>query len=396
MVKIFMLYGFHGSGKDTLCRLIIEKYPNFKRYAFADTAKDIASKRYNFDRKLADIPEEKDKSRPEYNGQSIRDLVRKIFREIDTTDINMITNEIAKSIASDINTNHDTKFIITDYREKANYLKLVEIFGKNEITTIHITRDNLIIPDSIKEPEEHKLLKCNFSFDITINNSENKPKLMLDQFENAFQICRICLDDDTVKNLISPCLCNGTAKFVHLKCLNQWRHNSQTQLSTSQCDLCKYHYEYNDYMHPVFLILVALLVNLYKFLTWVCLCIFISMFPPLLVFYINDNTEINILLWCISNIILVFFFVIVACLFKLSSLKKITTKMIIVIVTIISLPFVPLCYFNEKCDIITCLCLYVLCVFFSYVLSLSKIDVISDMFFTYNNCHIANTIIRNR
>ena len=36
------------------------------------------------------------------------------------------------------------------------------------------------------------------------------------------KICRICLDDNG-KELINPCKCNGTNKYVHLDCLNKWR-----------------------------------------------------------------------------------------------------------------------------------------------------------------------------
>ena len=35
--------------------------------------------------------------------------------------------------------------------------------------------------------------------------------------------CRICLEDeDELDKLISPCLCNGTMKYVHYECLHKW------------------------------------------------------------------------------------------------------------------------------------------------------------------------------
>lgn len=33
--------------------------------------------------------------------------------------------------------------------------------------------------------------------------------------------CRICLEEDERNNLIVPCKCNGSIKYVHLECLNQ-------------------------------------------------------------------------------------------------------------------------------------------------------------------------------
>ena len=32
----------------------------------------------------------------------------------------------------------------------------------------------------------------------------------------------ICLEKDKIENLISPCLCRGTTKYIHEKCLNEW------------------------------------------------------------------------------------------------------------------------------------------------------------------------------
>ena len=34
--------------------------------------------------------------------------------------------------------------------------------------------------------------------------------------------CRFCLESDRQTNLIAPCICKGTNKYVHIKCLLQW------------------------------------------------------------------------------------------------------------------------------------------------------------------------------
>lgn len=41
------------------------------------------------------------------------------------------------------------------------------------------------------------------------------------KFNNACRICLTCecSEDDP---LISACLCSGTMKFIHLKCLQEW------------------------------------------------------------------------------------------------------------------------------------------------------------------------------
>jgi hypothetical protein len=34
--------------------------------------------------------------------------------------------------------------------------------------------------------------------------------------------CRFCLENDSIKNLLSPCDCKGSAKYVHNDCLVKW------------------------------------------------------------------------------------------------------------------------------------------------------------------------------
>lgn len=35
--------------------------------------------------------------------------------------------------------------------------------------------------------------------------------------------CRFCLSSDDPANLIAPCNCKGGSKYVHRRCLDQWR-----------------------------------------------------------------------------------------------------------------------------------------------------------------------------
>lgn len=61
--------------------------------------------------------------------------------------------------------------------------------------------------------------------------------------EEGERTCRICFDGVSEGRLISPCKCKGTSKYVHTKCLHQWRTTSQKQESYYECDTCKYKYE---------------------------------------------------------------------------------------------------------------------------------------------------------
>lgn len=58
--------------------------------------------------------------------------------------------------------------------------------------------------------------------------------------------CRICLEEDTYDNLISPCYCRGTNKYVHKKCLNQWRALSDNSENIDKCPTCKFNYVFEN------------------------------------------------------------------------------------------------------------------------------------------------------
>ena len=49
--------------------------------------------------------------------------------------------------------------------------------------------------------------------------------------------CRFCLEDDLLQNLISPCDCAGSGRYIHAKCAYNWyKHNPSKGLS---CQVCK-------------------------------------------------------------------------------------------------------------------------------------------------------------
>jgi E3 ubiquitin-protein ligase DOA10 len=60
------------------------------------------------------------------------------------------------------------------------------------------------------------------------SNSRNLKEVLAKAKENQgmseSRNCRICLDEsDTPENpFISPCKCDGSMKFIHLTCLQEW------------------------------------------------------------------------------------------------------------------------------------------------------------------------------
>jgi hypothetical protein len=51
-MKVIVIQGFIGSGKDTLANLLLEKYPNGIKLSFASALKDVVSCIFGWDRKL--------------------------------------------------------------------------------------------------------------------------------------------------------------------------------------------------------------------------------------------------------------------------------------------------------------------------------------------------------
>lgn len=70
-------------------------------------------------------------------------------------------------------------------------------------------------------------------------------------------MCRICYEDEG--QMISPCLCKGENKYVHLQCLNEWR--STTELNFNKCPICRYIYDTEVTKQTLF---IKILMLMYK------------------------------------------------------------------------------------------------------------------------------------
>ncbi|KAF9229207.1 hypothetical protein BS17DRAFT_798810 [Gyrodon lividus] len=60
--------------------------------------------------------------------------------------------------------------------------------------------------------------------------------------------CRICFDGDEADpssgRLFKPCLCTGTISYVHVNCLQKWRHSSHSNNAFWRCPQCHFHYRF--------------------------------------------------------------------------------------------------------------------------------------------------------
>ena len=60
--------------------------------------------------------------------------------------------------------------------------------------------------------------------------------------------CRICFETNCEEELISPCNCCGSYKYVHQTCLNKWRQENINNERYRKCEVCKRDFKIlNDY-----------------------------------------------------------------------------------------------------------------------------------------------------
>eukprot|EP00929_Paragymnodinium_shiwhaense_P055162 TRINITY_DN27667_c0_g1_i1.p1 TRINITY_DN27667_c0_g1~~TRINITY_DN27667_c0_g1_i1.p1 ORF type:complete len:1068 (+),score=169.16 TRINITY_DN27667_c0_g1_i1:79-3282(+) len=96
---------------------------------------------------------------------------------------------------------------------------------------------------------------------------------------DAEPLCRICMGGVEAGRLISPCLCKGSMRFVHLECLNEWRHSSKNSKSFYQCDQCHYRYGFQRTTLAMFVrsALVLHVCTFAAFIVAVLLCSYLTL-----------------------------------------------------------------------------------------------------------------------
>jgi hypothetical protein len=184
-IKIFVIQGFIGSGKDTFGNLLIEKYGGAK-LSFAGTLKDLVSILFDWDRELLEGStiksrewrETKDEWWSEKLGISnltprwvLQNIGTDLFRDKFHKDIWLLTleNKIRKSSYKNI--------VITDCRfpNEINFLKsmgatFIRIKRGEDPEWVKNYIENNIIPNGIHS-SEYLWLKNNFDYIIENNDS---------------------------------------------------------------------------------------------------------------------------------------------------------------------------------------------------------------------------------
>lgn len=71
------------------------------------------------------------------------------------------------------------------------------------------------------------------------SDTQDRCESQLSTLSERSDICRIChCEGEDGNKLISPCLCMGSLKYVHLRCLQKWIKSSEK----ITCELCRFDY----------------------------------------------------------------------------------------------------------------------------------------------------------
>lgn len=132
-------------------------------------------------------------------------------------------------------------------------------------------------PSTSSPPQQQHPRRDHIHLNLNTPTGEPQPDFDVDEHR-----CRICLESDDDENsesgkLISPCLCKGSSRYIHLGCLEQWRAMSPRKTSAFSCDTCHYHYSFtrpfmaNILGHRWFLhgVTTAMFVTLCYLCSWV-------------------------------------------------------------------------------------------------------------------------------
>ncbi len=130
--------------------------------------------------------------------------------------------------------------------KNANSTENPKIIEKKKSVHLHIKDSTHEITEfrNFAKQESNLLNKC---VNMSTRNNE-KIILHIKNIDNSFEnkkICKICLDceQNESNKLISPCLCQGSVKYIHELCLKNWiLNNPKKNIKESCCEICNFKY----------------------------------------------------------------------------------------------------------------------------------------------------------
>ena len=150
---VIALAGFKGSGKDTVCDIILNEYPNARHLAFADSIKRRIMEGLNLS--LEDYDKLKRQTfrsgELEINGRDIVRMMGMTMRSYDPEQfVNAVCDELNESYVAGVDT-----FVISDLRfdNEVRWLYTLRDHSPFKVAIIKVVRPNVVSDGHISEKE---------------------------------------------------------------------------------------------------------------------------------------------------------------------------------------------------------------------------------------------------
>lgn len=186
-MKIVVLNGPRGSGKDTAAQLISEQFGNIKIKKMTDPMDRACAKmfgmRYEYWMTIRNDPNLKTKPHPKLYGASpvqiLIDMSEKFMKQTFGDDIfGRMMSDVIDLDASPIE--NQNRFVISDGRFEAELLPLMENYGEESIMVVQLVRDHCEWPLDIKnngDSEDVGYLNMEFAQMVRIHNNGTTEEL---------------------------------------------------------------------------------------------------------------------------------------------------------------------------------------------------------------------------
>ncbi|KAL9243239.1 hypothetical protein vseg_017151 [Gypsophila vaccaria] len=110
-----------------------------------------------------------------------------------------------------------------------------------------VSMDRLITPDTLQPTRGSEVSRSSgvgnghaAEASGSVEREESGKDDGLGEEEPLIQLeCRICQEEDSIKNLEVPCTCNGSLKFAHRKCVQKWCNEKGDII----CEICNQPYQ---------------------------------------------------------------------------------------------------------------------------------------------------------
>lgn len=169
-MKIILLSGFAGAGKDTLASVLC-KYKGYQRFAFADPIKELVSESLKIPLEYLHSPLGKQR---QVDGKTLRQYCIDLGEAERQKDPEVWSSKIAKQIKEST----CKRVVISDWRHLPELFGIQKAFPDAFIVPIRICCSSYYI-SSVPDATEYALI--GFPFPFTIQNSRMSEDELLDQ-----------------------------------------------------------------------------------------------------------------------------------------------------------------------------------------------------------------------